>query len=184
MSLVTPEARRSIFEIENHFFSQVIEVDRANSKNTEPFTIEKVNELIRDGLGQEIITRFDDSGHPYEDIAVTVGVALPLNKERTQHIVILISGEKLLIEPDDDTPEAIEIYATNFAGDRDLLLYSATDLNQIADHAFNSSGAGSRVVMRNDNPADSAYLDLMTLRGIHFAQEMAPPAVEAVEQGV
>lgn len=66
-----------------------------------PGAIEQVNSWRLGGLGVPFYTRLDASDKPYDEL-ILVGVGLPLEYDRTQHLVSLISGKKLIIEPRDE----------------------------------------------------------------------------------
>ena len=159
----------SILEDESCFFAQVDSVGVKEQHPYVPGDIERVNELEAQRLGVSFFTIFDKSEKPYP-FQVLIGIALPLNEELTRHIVLLISGEKIIIEPKNEG--SIELYKRMLSGDQSYIFEEATGMGQIAEDAFNSASLGSRVDLRNDTPGNVEFMDGLVIGAINVAKEV------------
>ena len=154
-------------ESNREFFAQVNNV--VGLPRFVPGLLEGVNRWNTENIGTSFYTRFDDSTHPY-DLNVLVAIALPLDEGLTKHVVVLISGEKMIIEP--KNLEDLDRYVGFLAGDKSMCLHQVTDISQIADFAFDNQVLGSKVVMRNDTEANDDYINSLIPRAVGVAKQI------------
>lgn len=161
-------------EVDREFFAQVNSV--VGLPRFVPGLLEAVSQWKAEDVGTPFYTRFDRSAYPY-DMNVLVGVALPLDEGLTRHVVVLISGEKMIIEPKD--LENLDRYVSFLAGDRSMDLQQTTDMSQIAIHAFDNQVLGSRVVMRNDTEANGDYINSLIPQAVGVAKQVRQRGADA-----
>ncbi len=118
----------NLLERDASFFAQAGTVVFAQEFRFTPGTIEQINSLHADVLGTPFFTRFDASANPYVD-PFLVALGLPLTYEENQHLILLISGKKLIVEPIDET--SFLKYGSIYSGGRAVDLQQAVDLKQI-----------------------------------------------------
>ncbi len=105
------------------------------AKTYTPGRIEWINHLRDSGRGVPIVTSFDLSSHPY-DFKILVGMAFPLNLERTSHVVFLITGENLI---------------TMARSDRSKYVKTMTPRSGVSFHHVSNVGS---LIRGFDNPAN------------------------------
>jgi hypothetical protein len=161
----------SLIESDQLFIAQANYAFSSLEATFTPGLIHEVNTWCKNQIGVPLFTRFDASEKPLSR-DLLVGVALPTKFDNTEHIVVLISGRKLLIQPRDK--EALPVYTDLLSDDRKGIDFeTVTDLGQIADVGFDNEVLGSTVVMTNESVKGGEFIEALIPHALEVGQNLA-----------